>query len=165
MKKLFIGSLFIFFASLTAQSQVSPHAIGVRLGASNYGSGGEISYQHGLGDANRLEFDLGWRQNRRSGNDYSRLGITGIYHWCFNITSGLNWFVGPGAQLGFYDDRNGPEDDGLSIGVGAQLGLDYNLEDKGAPLLIGLDIRPMFDFIGYFDGFGYGLALSIRYLF
>lgn len=46
--------------SFATTAQVNTHAVGIRGGAGSYGGGAEISYQHGLGDAHRLELDLGW---------------------------------------------------------------------------------------------------------
>ena len=164
MKIILLISAFIFTLN-TASSQVNPHAIGIRGGLGNNGYGGEISYQHGFGSSNRLELDLGWRGNRGNGNNYQHMAIYGIYHWVWNITDGLNWYVGPGARLGFYQDKNSSNDDGVTLGLGGQIGIEYDFNELGAPLLIGIDTRPMWGFIGGNSGFGYGGAFSIRYTF
>lgn len=158
----------------TTTSQVNPHAIGIR-GGGNFGGGygGEITYQHGLGESNRLELDLGWRDQRyKSGKyyngGYSHLSVSGIYHWVFNLTGGLNWYIGPGAQVGFYNDyydNDFDDNSGISIAVGGQVGLEYDFNEHGVPLLLSLDARPMWDFIGYYGGFGGGGAFSLRYTF
>ena len=160
MKKLIVLLTVIFGIGLFAQAQVNPHAIGLRLGGDGDINGAEISYQHGFGDANRLEFDLGW-----GGNDHhSRLFIIGMYHWDWNITGGLNWYIGPGAGIGFYHWDY--DDDYINIGVGGQLGLEYDFNANGAPILLSVDIRPMWDFLGdAHAGFGWGAALGIRYTF
>lgn len=161
MKKLLIAFVCVFAFAMNGNTQVNPHALGIRGGSGNFGFGGEISYQHGLGDANRLELDLGWR-----GNNGSRLiGITGIYHWVWNITDGLNWYVGPGAQLGLYNNNGVSNEDGITLALGGQLGLEYDFNHLGAPLLLGLDTRPMWGFIGGNSGFGYGGAFSLRFTF
>ena len=158
MKK-FLAIVFVIFSmSFIAQAQVNPHAIGLRLGGDGDVNGGEISYQHGLGEANRLEFDLGWGGNK----DHSRMVFTGIYHWDWNITSGLNWYVGPGASIGFYEYDNG--DDYINIGIGGQIGIEYDFISLGAPILLSLDWRPMWDFVGDNNGLGWGAALGIRYI-
>jgi len=160
MKNLFVLLILIAGISLFSQAQVNPHAIGLRLGGDGDVNGAEITYQHGLGDANRLEFDLGF-----GGNDHhSRMYLAAIYHWDWNITAGLNWYVGPGAAVGFYtwDDHS----DYLNIGVGGQIGLEYDFNKNGAPILLSIDGRPMWDFIGDdHSGFGWGAALGIRYTF
>ena len=66
MKKLFlIVIIFIGFTAVSNAQTISENAIGLRLGDSD-GMGAEVSYQRALGDANRLELDLGWR----NGNVY-----------------------------------------------------------------------------------------------
>lgn len=151
--------------SFNGTAQVNPQAIGLRGGSGNLGYGGEITYQHGFGEANRLELDFGWINNRYNKNNYSVLGISAIYHWVWNITDGLNWYVGPGAQLGFYQDRNDAALDGISIGLLGQIGIEYDFNQHGVPLLLSLDARPRFGFIGGTDGPGYGSAFALRYTF
>ena len=107
--------------SAYSTAQVNPHAIVIRGGSGSYGNGAEISYQHGFGDANRLELDLGWSGNRYNGNNYSSIGISGIYHWVWNLTSGLNWYVGPGGQLGLYQNKLNNNNDGMTLAVGGQI--------------------------------------------
>jgi len=159
-KKLLILGLSLGICAYTI-AQVNPHAIGIRGGGSNFGNGAEISYQHGFGDANRLELDLGWRGR----NDNSSMGITGIYHWVWNITSGLNWYVGPGAQIGLYQDKWDNNNDGINLAIGGQLGLEFDFNELGAPLLLSLDTRPMWGFNYGNNGWGYGGSLGLRYTF
>lgn len=144
-------------------AQVNPHAIGIRGLQGNYGSGGEISYQHGMGDANRLELDLGWRGNRGNGIDYYYSQFTAVYQWVWNISDGFNWYAGLGGQISSFRDRKFPGNDGIRLSVGGQFGIEYDFNTLGAPILISLDTRPMFLFYG--SNFGYGAAFSIRYTF
>ena len=149
---LIVGLVFL---SIAGNAQVEPHAIGLRLGGGNYGSGFEISYQHGLGDANRLEFDLGLNSN----NGASYMSLAGIYQWVWNIDGGFNWYAGPGAQLLLVSNN-------AAIGVGGQIGVEYNFNpDVDVPIQIGLDTRPMLNFSSGNSDFGWGIALSIRYTF
>jgi hypothetical protein len=157
MKKRILVLTLVLSLTFYGTSQVNPHAIGLRGGSGNFGYGGEISYQHGFGDANRLELDLGARRNKY----YGLTVLTGIYHWVWNITEGLNWYVGPGAQLGLY---NGSEA-GLWLSVGGQIGIEYDFNQHDIPLLLGLDTRPMFLLNSAYSGFGYGGAFSLRYTF
>ena len=53
---------------------------------------------------------------------------------------------------------------GVGVGVGGQLGIEYDFNANGAPILLSLDARPMFDLIND-GGFGYGAALGVRYTF
>lgn len=171
MKRITLCALLVLTICLSGNTQVNPHAIGLRGGLGWGGYGGEISYQHGFGEKNRLELDLGWRSyNHNNGNGngnnwkYQHLAISGIYHWVWNLTEGLNWFIGPGAQLGFYDDYY-DNDSGGGIAIGGQIGLEYDFNQHGLPIQMGLDARPMWNFIGYYSGFGGGSAFSIRYTF
>ncbi|HON53830.1 MAG TPA: hypothetical protein PLS12_11525, partial [Bacteroidales bacterium] len=104
MKKIVTIVTVIMSLSVSTFGQVNPHAIGLRLGGDGNVNGAEFSYQHGMGEANRLEFDLGFRGNK----NYNSMYVSGVYQWDWNLTSGLNWYVGPGAALGFYnwDDGN-----------------------------------------------------------
>jgi len=156
MKKFFLLSV-VLFAGYLVQAQVNPHALGIRLNGNGNINGAEVSYQLGLGESNRIEFDLGFRGNRNQ----SRMGLVGIYHWNWNINSGLNWYVGPGAGVGFRSYRDG--NDYINIGLGGQIGLEFDFNVMDAPVLISLDARPMWDFLGDFPGFGWAAALGVRY--
>ena len=91
--------------------------------------------------------------------------LSGVYQWDWNLTSGLNWYVGPGAALGFYNwDDGKTSSSGLNLGLGGQIGLEFDFNEMGAPILLSLDARPMFDFIGYDNGLGWGAALGVRYV-
>ena len=79
--------------------------------------------------------------------------------------AGWNWFVGPGAQIGWYDDRSWDNDDYLGIGIGGQIGMEYDFNHHDVPILVGVDVRPMWNLLGWYSGFGYGTALSARYTF
>jgi hypothetical protein len=166
MKLKLTFALLLLAAGFSANAQVNPHAIGLRLNGDGHGNGAEISYQHGFGDANRLEVDLGGRSHKY----WRHFGVFVGYHWVWNLTGGLNWYIGPGAALGFYDTRyhqNGWDDDGLTLAIGGQIGLEYDFNTAGVPILLSLDVRPLWEVWEYYDynAFGYGGALSIRYTF
>ncbi len=163
MKKKIAVLFIVVSACFTAKSQVNPHAIGARIGG-GAGYGIEVSYQHGLGNKNRLEFDLGLGGN----SDYFRFGFSGMYHWVWNISGGFNWYVGPGAGLSFNsgkdnDSGKGNDDNYFGLAVGGQIGIEYNFD---FPLQLSLDTRPMWDFLAPTDyGFGWGISFGIRYRF
>ncbi|MCB0400910.1 MAG: hypothetical protein KDD41_02425 [Flavobacteriales bacterium] len=145
--------LVLAFIGLNAQ--VQPHAIGARLGGGYYGTGFEVSYQHGFGDKNRLELDLGLASKYSS----SSMSIAGIYQWVWGLGEGFNWFAGPGAQMFFYKNNS-------LIAIGGDIGVEYDFNvNLDTPLQISLDTRPMWGFAKYDDGFGWGAALGIRYTF
>lgn len=171
MKK-WILSIVISVSFFTFSSaQVNPNALGIRGGGGFGGNyGGEISYQKGFGEAHRLELDFGYKSRKYKingkGNNwyYKQFAVTGMYHWVWNLTEGLNWFIGPGAQVGFFDDYYG-NNSGISLAVGGQIGLEYDFNMHGVPLLLGLDARPLMNFVGYYSGFDGGAAFSLRYTF
>jgi len=144
----------LFFLSVHAQSKSSGSsgyqtALGVKVW-----DGGGISLKHFVNGNNALEF-IGyfWRQGVR---------ITGLYEIHGPITGapGLQWYIGPGAHIGFYNTRNG---DGSFIGIDGVLGLDYKF--KGAPINMSLDWQPSFEFgdnRGFVGSWG---GLGIRYTF
>lgn len=167
MKKVFLSAIMLFGIAISAQAQdISKNALGLRLG-DNDGFGGEISYQRGLGDNNRLELDLGWRNS----NDVDAFKLTGLYQWVWNIEGGFNWYAGLGGGLGSwsYDRRIGNdryEDSGTFVYAAGDIGIEYNFDE--APIQLSLDFRPEF----YFnsddfrdDNFGPDIALGIRYRF
>jgi hypothetical protein len=158
MKKVI--SILIFALSLTlfSQAQINPQAFGLRLGGGS-SNNAEFSYQKALGGENRFEADFGFGGN----SNHSRLYVVGIYQWVWNIDGGFNWYAGPGATLGFYSIKNG--NDYINIGIGGQIGIEYDFNTLGAPLLLSLDARPMFDFLGSNSGLDWGSSLGIRYTF
>lgn len=161
MKKTFVTLVVILGLGFFSQAQVNPHAIGLRFGGDGYSNGAELSYQHGIGSSNRLELDFGFSGYRY----YNSLMISATYQWNWNITSGLNWYIGPGAAIGFYNwDNHHEKSNGVNLGIGGQVGLEFDFKKIGAPILLSVDTRPMFDFVGYDHGFGWGAALGIRYV-
>ena len=90
--------------------------------------------------------------------------ITGLYEIHGDITgaSGLKWYIGPGAHLGFYSNKYGGA---KSVGVDGVLGLDYKLAE--APINLSLDWQPSFEFGNkYNNGFnGNWGGFAIRYVF
>lgn len=157
MKRILVSVIFVFSFAYCTQAQVNPHAIGLRLNGNGDVNGVEISYQQGLGNKNRLELDLGFAGN----NHQDRMLFAAIYHWDWKITSGLNWYAGPGAMIGLYSYDTG---DYLNIAIGGQIGLEYDFSNLTAPILLSIDARPMWDFIGDYNGLGWGAALGIRYV-
>lgn len=161
MKKLISTALLAFGFALTAHSQTIPkNALGLRLG-DNDGFGGELSYQRGIGDNNRLEFDLGWRDN----DNVDAFKLVGLYQWIWNIEGGFNWYAGVGAGVGSwsYDGPPGPDQDGSFFLVAGDIGIEYVFD---IPLQLSLDFRPEFYTDDeYRDDLGLDIALGIRFTF
>jgi len=161
MKKIFITlALVIGGFALTNAQTIAKNAIGLRLG-DNDGFGGEISYQRGLGDNNRLELDLGIR----SGNNYDGFKLAGLYQWVWNIDGGFNWYAGAGGGVGNYSyDLPAPfkDESETFLFLAGDIGIEYNFD---IPLLISLDARPELGFGDFRDDLDFDIALGLRYQF
>ena len=165
MKKLILSAVMLVGLAFASNAQeISKNALGLRLG-DNDGFGAEISYQRALGSNNRLELDLGLRNN----DYYDSFKIVGLYQWVWNIDGGFNWYAGVGGGAGSYSigDKNKyykNDESGTFFLAAGNLGIEYNFP---IPLMLSLDIRPELYFGDDFrnDNFGPDIALGIRYQF
>lgn len=160
MRKLLLSSVMLLGLAFANAQDISKNAIGLRLG-DNDGFGGEISYQRGLSDNNRLEFDLGWRNS----NHVDAFKLAGLYQWVWNIEGGFNWYAGVGGGLGSWSyDYKGVDDSGTFVFAAGDIGIEYNFD---FPLQLSLDFRPEIYFNDDWreDNFGPDIALGIRYRF
>lgn len=162
MKKSILVASMIIGLTCSVQSQnISKNALGLRIG-DNDGFGGEVSYQRKLSGNNRLELDLGWRNN----NNVDAIKLAALYQWVWNIEGGFNWYAGVGGGLGSWSyDKKKSNDKGTFAFVAGDLGIEYDFD---IPLQLSLDIRPEL----YFNSddfrennFGPDIALGIRYRF
>lgn len=162
MKKLVLTAVLALTGVFAANAQegISKNAIGLRLG-DNDGFGFEASYQRALSAKNRLEIDLGWRDNK----NYDAVKLAGIYQWVWNIDAGFHWYAGVGGGLGTWNYSYGPYDDsGAFAFVAGQIGVEYDFK---FPLQVSLDIRPelYLNDNDYRDSFGPDIAVGARYKF
>jgi len=163
MKKLFLSILATTALIISVNAQnISDNAIGLRLGDSD-GFGTEITYQRALGDINRLEVDLGWRD----GKNYDGFKLTGIYQWVWQLDGSFNWYAGVGGGVGSYsidDDVPGFENDDSDtfLFAAGNIGIEYDFD---IPLLISLDFRPELGFGDFRDDVDFDIALGLRYQF
>lgn len=162
MKKIFLTGLIALSAIFTANAQqgISKNALGLRFG-SNDGIGYEISYQRALKANNRLEVDLGWRDD----NKYNAVKLAGVYQWYWNIEGGFDWYAGVGAGISSWNYEYGNvKGDGTTLFVAGQIGIEYNFD---IPLQISLDFRPeiYLNNNDYRNSFGPDIALGLRYKF
>ena len=157
MKNLFLLAIaLVGFSFMSNAQDISDNAIGLRLGGSD-AYGAEISYQHALGSNNRLELDLGWRDD----NNYNAIKLAGLYQWVWNIDGGFNWYAGAGAGISSYSGKNNQNDDFVFF-VAGNIGIEYDFD---IPLLLSLDFRPEFGNNDFTDNTVFDIALSIRYQF
>lgn len=171
MKKIILMTLFALGATVATNAQtISENALGLRFGGGN-GYGAEVSYQRAVGgDNNRLEFDLGWRNDN---SRYNSVKLAALYQWVWNIEGGFNWYAGAGGGLGsisakddrYYNNKNYRYNDETFAFLAGNIGIEYNFD---IPLLISLDFRPEIGFINDnddFDNFSPDIALGLRYQF
>jgi len=155
MRKLLLAGLVLFMFTASQAQSKSAHSSSYRtaLGVKVWDGGG-ISFKHFVNGNNALEL-IGyfWGHGSR---------ITGLYeiHGPISGATGLQWYIGPGAHVGFYNSKYG---DGAFIGIDGVLGLDYKF--SGAPINLSLDWQPSFEFgdgRGFVGSWG---GLGIRYTF
>jgi hypothetical protein len=190
MKKLFITALMLSGFIFSAEAQ--KNAIGIRLG-DNSGFGAEVSFQTALSKKNRIELDLGFRNEGNGyngygygngyGNNYyngkgyghNDIKFVGIYQWVFDIKNGFKWYVGPGVGVGIYSSKYYYNDktflledkNGAFAVLAGDVGVEYNFK---FPLQLSFDVRPEIylspDYVDARDNsFAPDLGLSARYRF
>ena len=142
MKILRLIPVIFCFVSVSMSAQdIADHALGLRLGDSD-GFGAEISYQKSIARYNRLEVNLGWRDNR----NFDAFKLAGVYQWIHTLDGNFNWYYGVGGGLGSVDfDADIDADGGMFILGAGNIGIEYNFD---IPLLLSLDFRPEIG-IGY----------------
>ena len=154
MKKIILVAAMVLGFAAAAVAQ--PRAIGVRIG-----NGGEVSYQHTLGE-NFLEVDGGLGL----GFDGTfNVCATGIYNFMIaqpQWTSQGEWgfYAGPGVAVGL----GLGEASYFSLAVAGMVGLEYTFN---FPLQLSLDVRPQIGLGFGGHGLHWGLmpALGVRYKF
>jgi len=160
MKKLIFSltlSLICFFA---ANAQEYSSAIGLRLG---YPS--SVSFKHFINEQGAFELIAG----THSQSLYYRwvnLGVLYEHHAPISSVDGLQWYVGGGAGVYFWNYKGAKTNDynTTSIGIMGTLGLDYKFDE--IPLNLSIDWLPTL-YLGdvYVNNFGGGYAgLSARYI-
>lgn len=159
MKKIILSAIMLTGLAFSAQAQdISKNALGLRLG-DNDGFGAEISYQRALSKNNRLELDLGWRNN----NDVDAFKITGLYQWVWNIDGGFNWYAGVGGGIGSWNDQNFDDNETFVFAAG-DIGIEYGFDE--VPIQLSLDFRPEIGAVNYYgNNYSSDIALGIRFQF
>ncbi len=136
-------------------------SIGLRLG---YTSG--LTVKGFINDKIALEGIVSTRLWGSRGWGANTLLLTGLIEWNFPIrgVQGLNWLVGGGLHIGFYNDQyNNQGSGGTYVGLDFIGGLEYTLPT--APFTFQLDLKPAIHVLGNSD-FWYGdFAISVRYAF
>jgi len=179
MKKLLCtAAVMIACLSFGAFAEVNTNAIGLR-GIIGDGFGGELNYQRAMDLFGTSRFEVG--ANWFSDNAAFNVLASGAAHWHWNISSsfaggGFNWYTGPALSAGIYgvkEQKSGSEvtvkgKNEMYLGLGGQIGLEYDFNALGAPLNLSIDTRPVVDFF-HLRGMGVGDILygsvALRYTF
>lgn len=156
MKKLGFTILLTLFAISFSNAQDYNTGIGVRGGLAN-----GVTIKHFVSSNTAFEGIISSR--------WRGLQLTGLYEIhgrAFN-TDRLNWYIGFGGHLGFwngdYANWGEPGDSYTVVGVDGILGLEYNFTE--VPINLSIDWKPAFNIIGYTGFWADGGAFSIRYIF
>ncbi|MDB4347472.1 hypothetical protein OAB01_02320 [Bacteroidia bacterium] len=142
----------IISTSISSQSFTYTNSIGIRYQTNLIG---ELSYQHVFNNSKRLEVGLSI-----SGNKFTRRSfLAGTYQWNKNILPSFNAYAGPTISFAYYSDERSKNS--FHVGVGGQIGLEYDFNKFNAPIVLSLDTRPIWN--PSQDEFNAGIAIGIRY--
>ncbi|HSO77898.1 MAG TPA: hypothetical protein VLQ76_04975 [Bacteroidales bacterium] len=155
MKKTFAVLLVLAALSAGVQAQSYKNAIGLRGGDPS-----GLSFKTFISGVNALEFVAG---TGYFGHNFS---VTGYYEWQYptDWTPNLDWFIGPGAHIGFWNARYQDEyNTNLTLGLDGIIGLEYTLDD--IPLNFSIGAGPSFNVTTgpgwlYWNG-----GFAVRYVF
>lgn len=149
MRKLLTVVLLLVASSFfAAQAQDYKVGVGVRLSSASPTLSNSITVKYNMNQQSSLEGLISFG---------SRFGIGGLYERNKVTTvSGLNWFYGGGAYVGF-------EDGDTFLGPTGIIGLDYKF--PSIPLNLSLDWKPELDFIPSINFVPDAFALSARFTF
>lgn len=159
MKKYLFIALVIILGTLSkVNAQVEGNSYRTAVGVKIYP--GAISLKHFLNDNAAVEGLVSfWRFGFRFTALYE-------YHGEINGAPGLQWYIGPGAHLGFFNNRWSrlylDETGTIDLGVDGVLGLDYKI--NGAPINLSIDWQPSFTIITNPTFRSWG-GLGIRFTF
>jgi len=159
--------LLLVFTIITFRSQaqeISRNALGIRIGSFN-GLSGEIAYQRGLSDIDRLEFDLGFKKGVK---DIDSFKFTSLYQWVWYIDKRFYWYAGAGGGVGIWsNDYNSDAFNGYFLFAGGDIGIEYSFCDT--PIILSLDFRPEMYFSDFkynnHDNFRSNAGLGIKFRF
>lgn len=157
MKKMALATALLFCGGLlqaqsrSANSTEYQTAVGLKVW-----DGAGITLKHFMADDKAIE-GIGYFYRRG-------FRITGLYeiHGDISGAAGLKWYIGPGAHVGFYNNKYFDENK-VVLGIDGVLGLDYKFNT--APINLSLDWQPSFEFASGFGFNGNWGGLGIRYTF
>ena len=150
MKRYSLTLLLIFIVSSFAVLNAQDYKVGlgVRLSNSTPTLNNSVTIKYFMTEQHALEGLISFG---------SRFGIGGLYEVHKPTTAtGLNWFFGGGAYIGFQDSNT-------YLGPTGIIGLDYKFTN--IPLNLSLDWKPELDIIPDINFVPDAFAISARFTF
>lgn len=160
MKKILLLAVMAVASISLAVAQ--PRAVGVNLGY-----GGDLSYQHSLGEANMIDLAVSFP-------GFAGVGASCTYDWIDPFNAPVpwdnkgewHWYMGVGAGAGIY----GFKAPAWYAGAVGHIGIEY---DFWFPFQLSLDWRPNIGVVGANTAVAFntsglwvgGIALGVRYKF
>jgi hypothetical protein len=163
MKKncsLVLGLFFALFGLFSTGVHAQEYGAGIGLRVLSYGGIG-VTGKKIFGENKALEVNAIFRNYGLSNYNYIELG--GLYERYNEISGvdGLNWFVGGGVNVGFYNYKS--ISSSINIGISGIVGLEYQLPNT--PITVGLDYMPLIWLNnGFFFNSNRG-GVTVRYVF
>jgi len=156
MKKILLTILLAAGLFLFGNAQDYNTGIGLRGGFAN-----GLTIKHFVSNKSAIEGIIASR--------WRGLELTGLYEYHNRAfqTDRLNWYIGFGGHVGFWNGDNahwGTAGTAYTVvGLDGILGLEYSFVE--VPFNIGIDWKPAFNFYGYSGFWADGGAISLRYIF
>jgi hypothetical protein len=156
MKKILLTILLAAGPFLFGNAQDYNTGIGLRGGFAN-----GLTIKHFVSNKAAIEGIVASR--------WRGLELTGLYEYHNRAfqTDRLNWYIGFGGHVGFWNGDNahwGTAGTAYTVvGLDGILGLEYSFAE--VPFNIGIDWKPAFNFYGYSGFWADGGAISLRYIF
>ena len=156
MRKIVLTIILAISIVALSSAQEYKNGIGFRAGLSQ-----GLTFKHFVSSKGAFEGLLATR--------WGGFEITGLYevhNTAFEVDH-LKWYYGGGVHIGSYNgDKVSWGDPGTSytvIGIDGILGIEYSFNE--APINIGIDWKPSFNFVNNTQFWPDGGAISIRYVF
>jgi hypothetical protein len=135
--------------STATKAQDYKSALGVRLSSANAVVNNAVTFKYFISEQTAIEGLLSF-------GDPVAVGALLEFHRPINNVSGLRWFYGAGAYIGFAK----PD---IYLGGQGVVGLDYKFEN--IPLNLSLDWKPELNIISKIRFEAAAIALSARFTF
>ena len=165
MKNLLIIILGITFFQNIGYSQVNSSSIGLNTNFMHGKAYNHLSYQMRLNNSNRLNFNLAYSGGLNFNKEYyfHTFSSSIFYQHVWNIKGGFNWYLGAGVQvLSFKNNVPTMSNSYTYLGIGPEIGIEYDFNKHNVPLVLGVNYR----ITKGFNKSGYKSAgISLHYTF